>query len=209
MIKLSRITALPLLLLCITCSRTATREDIMDPHAIVPYPASMELRKGEFVLSGDSAILASNDESVQRSAAMLAEFIRQAGGPALKTGRYDGTPSKGAIVLVLGGETAGSRAGAHSIEIGVDGAILSAPAPEGIFRGIQTLRQMLMAGKKDRNATAVLPCVSITDQPRFSWRGLNLDTSRHFYDKESIKRYLDLLALYKMNVFHWLSLIHI
>ena len=73
---------------------------------------------------------------------------------------------------------------------------LAANAPAGIFYGQQTLRQL-------RTADGSLPCCRIWDKPRFSWRGLMLDVSRHFITKEEIKHFLDVMAVHKFNVFHW------
>jgi hexosaminidase len=79
-------------------------------------------------------------------------------------------------------------------------------APAGIFYGLQTLRQLLPASAFRRAASATvwrIPCLEIEDQPRFAWRGSHLDVGRHFMPKETILKHLDLLALHKLNVFHW------
>jgi len=73
---------------------------------------------------------------------------------------------------------------------------LAANSPAGIFYGQQTLRQL-------RTVAGALPCCRIWDKPRFSWRGLMVDVSRHFFTKEEIKHFLDVMALHKFNVFHW------
>lgn len=78
--------------------------------------------------------------------------------------------------------------------------IIQARTSQGIFYGIQTLRQLI---RQHENGSVTLPRVSIKDSPRFAWRGMHLDVSRHFFPKEFIKKYIDYLATYKMNVFHW------
>jgi len=80
-----------------------------------------------------------------------------------------------------------------------DGIVVSATTEEGLFRGTRTLIQLLEQGK----GSASLPCLSITDQPRFPWRGMHLDVCRHFFPVVFVKKYIDLLARYKMNSFHW------
>jgi hexosaminidase len=80
-----------------------------------------------------------------------------------------------------------------------DGIVISATTEEGLFRGTRTLIQLLEQGK----GSASLPCLSITDQPRFPWRGMHLDVCRHFFPVAFVKKYIDLLARYKMNSFHW------
>ncbi|MCB0770037.1 MAG: family 20 glycosylhydrolase [Flavobacteriales bacterium] len=76
---------------------------------------------------------------------------------------------------------------------------IAAPTVEGLYRGSRTLFQLLEQGSK----TGSLPCLSITDWPRFPWRGMHLDVCRHFFPVEFVKKYIDLLARYKMNTFHW------
>jgi hexosaminidase len=76
---------------------------------------------------------------------------------------------------------------------------LTAPTEEGLFRGSRTLIQLLEEGVE----TGTLPCLTITDWPRFGWRGMHLDVCRHFFGVEFVKKYIDLLARYKMNSFHW------
>lgn len=80
-----------------------------------------------------------------------------------------------------------------------DGIVISATTEEGLFRGTRTLIQLLEQGQ----GTGRLPCLSITDQPRFEWRGMHLDVCRHFFPVVFVKKYIDLLARYKMNSFHW------
>ena len=89
----------------------------------------------------------------------------------------------------------------YELEIG-ESIRLSAKNPQGVFYGVQTLIQLFYS-YQDPNRGIVLPDLEIRDYPRFSWRGMHLDVSRHFFDKEYIKKYIDILALHKMNVFHW------
>ncbi|HEY3296508.1 MAG TPA: beta-N-acetylhexosaminidase [bacterium] len=93
----------------------------------------------------------------------------------------------------------------HDTELGAEGYELvvspeavhiHAPTPAGHFYAEQTLRQLV-------NEESHIPCLTIRDYPRFSWRGMHLDVSRHFFPVEFIKRYLDILALHKLNTFHW------
>lgn len=84
---------------------------------------------------------------------------------------------------------------------------ITAGSGAGLFRGIQTLRQLLppqaFSHSQEEEVIWTIPCVSITDYPRFGWRGMHLDVSRHFFDKEFVKKYIDILAMHKLNVFHW------
>ncbi len=87
----------------------------------------------------------------------------------------------------------------YHLQVLSDGITVNAPDAEGLFRGSRTLIQLLEQGR----ATGTLPCLTITDWPRFPWRGMHLDASRHFWSVEFTKKYIDLLARYKMNSFHW------
>ncbi|MFZ1694383.1 MAG: beta-N-acetylhexosaminidase, partial [Flavobacteriales bacterium] len=87
----------------------------------------------------------------------------------------------------------------HHLQVRPDGITITAPSEAGLFRGSRTLIQLLEQGRE----TGTLPCLSITDWPRFQWRGMHLDASRHFWSVDFTKKYIDLLARYKMNSFHW------
>lgn len=88
----------------------------------------------------------------------------------------------------------------YQLETDAQHTKIQARTHQGLFYGIQTLRQLV---SKNEDGAFTLPRVRINDSPRFPWRGIHLDVSRHFYPKEFIKRYIDYLAMYKMNVFHW------
>src|SRR2546423_832852 len=85
---------------------------------------------------------------------------------------------------------------AYELHITPEFCKLSANTPAGIFYGQQTLRQL-------RTADGALPCCRIWDKPRFGWRGLMVDVVRHFFTKEELKHFLDVMAAHKLNVFHW------
>jgi hexosaminidase len=100
-----------------------------------------------------------------------------------------------AIVLRL--EPDGGAAESYRLTVTVDSIRLTAGAEAGLFRGMQTLRQLLsMAGGR-------IPALRIDDAPRFSWRGAHLDVARHFFPVAFVKRYIDLISRYKLNTFHW------
>lgn len=87
----------------------------------------------------------------------------------------------------------------YSLRVASDHIALTSISEEGLFRGSRTLIQLLEQGK----STASIPCLRITDEPRFAWRGMQLDVVRHFFPVPFVKKYIDLLARYKMNSFHW------
>ncbi|MBL8010333.1 MAG: family 20 glycosylhydrolase [Flavobacteriales bacterium] len=87
----------------------------------------------------------------------------------------------------------------HQVQVTGGGITITAPSEAGLYRGSRTLVQLLEHGR----TSGSLPCLTITDHPRFPWRGMHLDACRHFWSVEFTKTYIDLLARYKMNSFHW------
>ncbi|MBN2274737.1 MAG: family 20 glycosylhydrolase [Bacteroidales bacterium] len=108
--------------------------------------------------------------------------------------------TRGTIVLVL--DPAIEQAEGYRLDIKRNQIIITGKNPQGVFFGVQSLSQLLYERKRSGDLRT-LPCLTIVDYPRFPWRGLHLDVSRHFFDKDFIKRYIDILALHKMNTFHW------
>ena len=150
---------------------------------ILPSPQQFELKEGKFLFDASTGVFA---DSV---------FFEQI--PYLKS--ISSQPLNGestTIALLYEGAFSDEE---YILDISEDTIAISATTSEGIIRGIQTLRQLLSLQKK----SAYIPALSIHDYPRFSWRGMLLDCSRHFMEKDFVKRYIDLLALHKMNVLHW------
>jgi len=87
----------------------------------------------------------------------------------------------------------------YNLHVAQQKVSISAVGNEGLFRGVQTLLQLIRRNGKKME----IPCLSINDEPQYSWRGMHLDVCRHFFTKEEVKKYIDHLALYKFNVFHW------
>jgi hexosaminidase len=171
---------------------------------VIPRPASVVERPGTFVLSARTTVW------TDAAAADLGRWLSRALEPA--TGfrlavRSAGTPSGPSIVLRRDRTLA--KLGPEGYRLDVDPARITIRAPElaGVFYGIQTLRQLLPAeifrDAKVGEVKWTVPGVRIEDQPRFSYRGAHLDCGRHFMPKEFVKKYIDLLALHKMNVFQW------
>jgi hexosaminidase len=117
-----------------------------------------------------------------------------------------GTPPAGSIVLHLASDRAALGEEGYELRVEVDGVSLVANRPAGLFRGIQTIRQLLPADVESdvghERYDWSIRAVGITDQPRFAYRGAMLDVSRHFFTVKEVEQYLDILALYKLNVLH-------
>ncbi|MGA2173421.1 MAG: beta-N-acetylhexosaminidase [Verrucomicrobiota bacterium] len=175
--------------------------------AIVPLPQQMELRSGAFQLSPDTKIFA-NRASLP-TARQLAARLRQSTGYPLKVSVKFWTDRPIANGILLTTKSTNSQLGAEGYELTVAGnaVVIRAPERAGVFYGAQTLLQLLppeiFSATRVTNAVWQLPCLHIEDWPRFQWRGLMLDVSRHFYSKAEVETILDLMALHKLNRFHW------
>ena len=172
--------------------------------SIIPRPAQLAVRTGSFTLGPRTTIWA--NRGTASLGKQLARYLEPATGfdlPVLTSG----TPAGNRIVLRLD-ETL-TRLGDEGYILDVSPGIVSIRAAKaaGVFYGMQSLRQLLPA-EIFREATVpgvawTAPAVRIEDSPRFPWRGMHLDVARHFMPKEFVKKYIDLLALHKMNSFHW------
>jgi hexosaminidase len=154
------------------------------PLAVVPKPVSLTPATGAFVVRASTRVSVSPaTPEMARIAAALAGYLGVDVGPA---------PAP--VALALGGP---STLGAEGYELSVTPKSVQITAHEaaGLFYGVQTVRQLLGTGKR-------LPAVRIRDRPRFGWRGAMLDVARHFRPVRDVKRYIDLLALYKLNRLH-------
>ncbi|MFG3406082.1 beta-N-acetylhexosaminidase [Streptomyces sp. NPDC048142] len=134
----------------------------------------------------------------------VARWLRTTLGPATGLPLTEGTGDHG-IVLTLDGELAPE---AYRLAVDADAVRITGGSAAGVFRGAQTLRQLLGPDAFRRAPLAPgraweVPAVVVEDEPRFGWRGLMLDVSRHFLPKDDVLRYLDLLAAHKLNVFHF------
>jgi hexosaminidase len=173
-----------------------------DQVSVIPVPVKMEQKSGYFSLQPSARIGYTGGKQAESIAGQLAEIMRPSTGYGLEvTGG-----NKADINLVLDTSLV-MKPEEYTLTVGRKRVTLTSDSPAGLFRGIQTIRQLLPpAIESDTVAAGVrwtMPCVTITDYPRFAWRGMHLDVSRHFFDVSFIKRYIDILALHKMNVFHW------
>jgi hexosaminidase len=174
-------------------------EAAQTPLALVPLPERVTRREGHFVLTKATRISA--PPRLRAVAERFGADLRPATGFPLAVG------GAGAIVLALDPKLKDLGDEGYKLSVTPKQVKIRAFAPAGAFYGLQTLRQLLpAAGFRRSLASDVVwraPCVEIEDKPRFTWRGSHLDVGRHFQPKEMILKHLDLLALHKLNVFHW------
>ena len=172
--------------------------------AIVPEPVSVTARTGEFTVTRRTAIW--TDAASTALGHQLARYLEPATGFTLRVSTA-GAPPSGSIALHT--DRSLSRLGAEGYVLDIHPSRIVARAPElaGLFYAIQTMRQLLPPEIFREAPVAdvkwTLPSVAIEDYPRFQWRGAHLDAGRHFMPKEFVKKYIDLLALHKLNTFHW------
>jgi len=172
--------------------------------SIIPRPLKLVKAAGRMPLNQQTVVRFS--EGARSEADMLAQWLRPSSALPVHVEELQGTAANCIdFVLKSGRKDLGSEG--YWLQIKRDRVRLEAPAAAGLFYGGETLRQLLPAAVCSPRPVAgvkwSLPCLEITDQPRFEWRGMHLDVSRHFYPPDFIKKYIDLLALHKMNVFHW------
>ena len=169
-------------------------------NSVVPAPVSIRVNQGEpFRLDSTTSIVTTNVAEVVRTGEMLAALLRPATGYPIPL--VGDAMRAGAIVLRLNTSASGE---AYELIVTRDSIRISGTAA-GLFRGMQTLRQLMPpAIESDMTVGGpwTVPAVTVTDQPRFAWRGAMLDVARHFFTVDEVKQYIDLLALYKLNVLH-------
>lgn len=172
--------------------------------AVVPAPASLTPVAGEpFTLSDDSRIVVPDSPEAARVGRHLAGLLRPATGyrlPVVEEGR----PTPHSIALRLS-DASDLGAEGYRLDVASDVALLRAGSAEGLFRGVQTLRQLLptkVEADTVQPGPWAVPAVRVVDHPRFGWRAAMLDVARHFRTVAEVKRYIDLIALYKINTLH-------
>lgn len=169
---------------------------------LIPLPVKVESRSGVFKLKSSTMLISA--DAYKDITELFAAMIKTPTGYSLvrsnhgKDGIYFNINST--YNKLIGEE-------GYVLDVKPSGISIQANKPAGLFYGIQTLMQLL-PGAIERSVKTdgkswTIPCVKITDYPRFAWRGLMLDVSRHFFPKELVKKYINQLAKYKMNVFHW------
>jgi hexosaminidase len=166
---------------------------------IIPYPSVLHAGKGIFNVTAQTLIV-SSDHRFDQEAGQLNLLLEQYLGKPLQ--RKLGPVTAHAIVLKYDASIAADEG--YRLVITPRSVLLSAREPAGAFRGVETLRQLLPADEHSRTMLKVvsLPAVAIADRPVFAWRGMHLDVSRHFFSIDYLKKFIDLLALYKFNKLH-------
>lgn len=167
-------------------------------YQVIPLPQEITTAPdGEFTLSsGVKIVYPEGNEMMARNAAFLADYLKKATGVDYAVAA--GTEGKGNILLQLG--LPADKSEAYSLKVTADGVTISGASEAGVFYGIQTLRKSIPVVA---NSTPVLAAVEINDYPRFDYRGVHFDVSRHFFTVDEVKSFIDMMVLHNMNRFHW------
>lgn len=174
-------------------------------YPIIPQPAELSAKTGHFQLNAETRIwVDSNQQEVKAIAGYFADRVEKASGFQLLMQRAP-LQWENVISLFMSDQVVGDEA--YRLEVASEKISIIAREPAGLFYGIQSLFQLLppeiYGNSARKDLEWKIPAVEINDAPRFSYRGMHLDVGRHFFPAEDIKRYIDYLALHKMNTFHW------
>ena len=171
-------------------------------YDVVPLPQSIAMQKGDpFVLDGDVMILC--DAGLQQEAAFLQQYLKEATKFDLQLSEKRAKKMR-YIELTVSPKVTEKEG--YVLTVNQKGITIQGGSAAGVFYGIQTLRKSLplacKCGKHEAKPIS-LPATVITDAPRFGYRGMMLDCSRHFWSVDFVKKFIDLIALHNMNTFHW------
>lgn len=184
-------------LLLSACSPTTP---VAHDVSIIPIPKQIKNVNGEFTLK-DGMNIGVADKQLLPAANYLSDLLSRATGYIYNVREGDGD-----ISLAVS-DIAGQNEGAYTLDVSSGKIQIKGNTYGGVISGIESLRQLLPAEIESPEVVADItwgvPAVQITDAPRFGWRGMMLDVSRHFSTKEEVKELLDMMALYKLNKFHW------
>lgn len=182
-------------------------KDSKTMHSIIPAPVSFHSAKGSFSIKPGTLILTnSSSKELSRLASTLNEAISNLGIAPLAIATLSETSlPAGSILLSIDNYSEINNNEGYILEVSKKGILLKATSGKGIFYGIQSLIQLMPVPGNDKKELSVVkvPACKIIDYPRFSYRGMHLDVGRHMFPVEFIKKYIDLMSMYKVNNFHW------
>ncbi|TSD66458.1 family 20 glycosylhydrolase [Inquilinus sp. KBS0705] len=169
-------------------------------YPIIPYPTTLVPANGSFIITPATVIVLPAGDKFVKEAAILNQFFENSFGKPLKKGA-----ATGHFIRFKYDETITADEG-YNLSITTSQLTLSAKTATGIFRGIQTIRQLLpVTAELESNQplkSLLIPAATIHDEPAYAWRGMHLDVSRHFFSIAYLKKFINVMALYKFNKFH-------
>ena len=190
---------LSLLCFAVLLLSACTQQRAEANYDVIPQPKEVNLNAdGHFLITATTKVY--YEEGLEREAQFLSEYVNDILGYPLQTMAYNGE-SKGMVLKLVPDDF--DKAEAYEIDIAPKLVTIKGADAAGVFYGIQTIRKSLPIAPPDTKLPAFLPCGTIRDWPEFAYRGMHLDPCRHFMDIDSVKIYIDMLALHNMNQFHF------
>ena len=180
-------------LLAVACNKRVVAD-----YNVIPQVQNLSVKDGDVYVFDSSRKLVYDNQDSRRSLELFAQDLEELVGirPSVAAGTSE--DAKDNVYFTLGLQDGGKEA--YSINVSSDGILVRAVAPEGIYRATRTL---LKSVGTEKTSSVEFPSAEVSDWPRFGYRGLMLDVSRHFSDVEMVKRTIDMLALHQLNIFHW------
>lgn len=180
-------------LLAVACNKRVVAD-----YNVIPQVQNLSVKDGDVYVFDSSRKLVYDNQDSRRSLELFAQDLEELVGirPSVAAGTSE--DAKDNVYFTLGLQD--GRKEAYSINVSSDGILVRAVAPEGIYRATRTL---LKSVGTEKTSSVEFPSAEVSDWPRFGYRGLMLDVSRHFSDVELVKRTIDMLALHQLNIFHW------
>ena len=180
-------------LLAVACNKRVVAD-----YNVIPQVQNLSVKDGDVYVFDSSRKLVYDNQDSRRSLELFAQDLEELVGirPSVAAGTSE--DAKDNVYFTLGLQD--ERKEAYSINVSSDGILVRAVAPEGIYRATRTL---LKSVGIEKTSSVEFPSAEVSDWPRFGYRGLMLDVSRHFSDVEMVKRTIDMLALHQLNIFHW------
>ncbi len=200
------VAIISLVMLGIQISCMAKTPSDLSKESIIPKPVSITATGNYFTLTkGTDIYIQGESAELKQIGQYLADRLKPATGFEIDVKSTAGAPKSGNIYLILTGTSAKTGDESYDLTITKKTLKLSAGSPAGLFRGIQTIRQILPARieyKTKQEGPWEIATGSITDYPDYSYRGVMLDVSRHFFGVNDIKRFIDQISYYKINYLH-------
>lgn len=180
-------------LLAVACNKRVVAD-----YNVIPQVQNLSVKDGDVYVFDSSRKLVYDNQDSRRSLELFAQDLEELVGirPSVAAGTSE--DAKDNVYFTLDLQDGGKEA--YTINVSSDGILVRAVAPEGIYRATRTL---LKSVGSEKTSSVEFPSAEVSDWPRFGYRGLMLDVSRHFSDVEMVKRTIDMLALHQLNIFHW------
>jgi hexosaminidase len=185
----------PLLFLAFLCAGSLL---YAQQPAIIPNPVHTQWQQGNFGIDKNTILVA--DASESSAADFFSSYLERIYNLRLRRLPADRQPASNYIRLFTNPDKASAPEGSYSLKVSNNAILINGDNHPGTFYGVQTLIQLLPVNQL---TNLTIPAVQIEDYPRFPYRGLHLDVGRHFFPVDFVKKYIDYIALHKMNYFHW------